>query len=86
MGYHRLPKLEHYWEMKPETGFGLGLFPQSMTQERFEFISKHTAITSPAEIEENDRDRGKRDPLGRIRWLIDNLNARFGNCRQSPRA
>jgi hypothetical protein len=57
-----------------------------MTRERFKFISKHIAITSPAEIEENHRDRGRRDPLGCIRWLIDNLNARFGNCRQSPRA
>jgi hypothetical protein len=50
MGYHRLPKLEHYWEMKPDTGFGLGLFQQSMTRERFKFISKHITITSPAEI------------------------------------
>jgi hypothetical protein len=86
MGYHRLPELEHYWEMKPDTGFGLGLFPQAMTRDRFKFISKHIAITSPAEIEENDRERDKEDPLGRIRWLIDNLNARFGDFRQSPRA
>ncbi len=84
MGYHRLPELEHYWEMKPDTG--LGLFQQSMTRERFKLISKHIALTSPAEIEENDRDRERRDPLGRIRWLIDNLNARFWNCRQSARA
>jgi hypothetical protein len=81
-----LPELEHYWEIEPDTGFGLGLFPQSMTRERFKFISKPIAITSPAEIEENDRDRGRRDPLGRIRWLIDSLNAQFGKCRQSPRA
>jgi hypothetical protein len=74
MGYHRLPELEYYWEMKPDTGFGLGLFPQSMTRERLKFISKHIVITSPAEIEEKDRDRGRSDPLGRIRWLIDNLN------------
>ena len=81
-----MPELEHYWEIEPDTGFGLGLFPQSMTRERFKFISKHIAITSPAEIEENDRYRGRRDPLGRIRWLIDSLNAQFGKCRQSPRA
>ena len=79
MGFHRLPELEHYWESKPDTG--LGLFQQSMTRERFKFISKQIAITSPAEIEENNRDRGRRDPLGRIRLLIDNLNTRFGNCR-----
>ncbi len=84
MGYHGLPQLEHYWEMSPDNG--LGLFQQPMTQERFKFVSKHIAITSPAGIEENDRDRGGRDPLGRIRWLIDNLNARFEECRQSPRA
>jgi hypothetical protein len=30
MGYHRLPKLEHYWEMKPDTGLRLGLFQQSI--------------------------------------------------------
>ena len=86
MGYHRLLKLEHYWEMKPGTGFRLGLFQQSVTRERLKFISKHIAMTSPAEMEENDRYRERRDPLGRIRWLIHNLNAQFGNCRQSPRA
>jgi hypothetical protein len=86
MGYHRLPEIELYWEMKPDTGSGLGLFPQAMTRDRFKFITAHIAIASPAEIEENDRERDKNDPLGRIRWLIDNLNARFGNFRQSPRA
>ncbi len=47
-----------------------------MTRDRFKFISKHIAITSPAEIEENDRNRERPDPLGRIRWLIDNLKCR----------
>ena len=86
MGYHRLPEIELYWEMKPDTGSGLGLFPQAMTRDRFKFITAHIAIASPAEIEENDRERDKDDPLGRLRWLIDNLNARFGDLRQSPRA
>jgi hypothetical protein len=85
MGYHRLPEIEHYWEDKPDTGSGLGLFQQAMTRDRFKFISTHIAITSPAEIEENDRERGRRDPLGPVRWLIDNLNARFDDCRNPPR-
>lgn len=39
MGYHRLSELEHYWEMKSDTGVRLGLFQQSMTRGRFKFIS-----------------------------------------------
>jgi hypothetical protein len=39
MGYYHLSELEHYCEMKPDTGVGLRLFQQSMTLGRFKFIS-----------------------------------------------
>ena len=45
MGYHYLPDLSLYWAQDPD--LGLGIVQQSMTRDRFKFISKHLVITSP---------------------------------------
>jgi hypothetical protein len=83
MGYHYLAELSLYWAQDPD--LGLGIVQQSMTRDRFKFISKHVAITSPEDLSISNEERGKPDPLGRVRWLINHLNLRFKDCRQAPR-
>ena len=81
MGYHYLPELSLYWAQDPD--LGLRIVQQSMTRDRFKFILKHVAITSPEELSISNEQRGKPDPLGRVRRLLTHLNLRFEDCRQA---
>jgi hypothetical protein len=67
MGYHYLPELSLYWAQDPD--LGLGIVQQSMTRDRFKFISKHVAITSPEDLSISNEERGKPDPLAYRRCL-----------------
>ena len=83
MGYHHLPELSLYWWQEPD--LGLGIVRQSMTRERFKFISKHLSVTSPEELRILNEQREKSDPIGRVRWLQTHLNLCFEDFRQAPR-
>lgn len=92
IGYHRLPELSMFWEQQPDTGLGLGIIQQAMTRERFKFISKHIACASPLEpvdpaeySDDPDQEPRRRDPIGKIRPLVEKLNRRFDECRKPPR-
>lgn len=85
IGYHRLPELSMFWEQQPDSGLGLGIIQQAMTRERFKFISKHISCASPVDPEEPDQTTERRDPIRKIRPLVNTLNDRFNECRVPPR-
>jgi hypothetical protein len=85
MGYHRLPELSMYWERQPNTGYGLGIVHQAMTRERFKFISKHFACADHCELDKDKQLKVRKDPIYKIRSLVDVLNKQFSECRRPPR-
>jgi hypothetical protein len=85
MGYHRLPELLMYWERQPDTGYGLGIVHQAMTRERFKFISKHLACADHGELDKDKQLKVRKDPIYKIRSLVDVLNKQFNECRRPPR-
>ena len=85
MGYHRLPELSMYWERQPDTGYGLGIVHQAMTRERFKFISKHLACAYHGELDKDKQLKVRKDPIYKIRSLVDVLNKQFNECRRPPR-
>ena len=85
ISYNRLPELSMYWKQQPDSGNELGVIQQVMTHERFRFISRHLACSRQADAEESFRRLGMRDPIVKIRPLVDGLNLRFQQLRRPPR-
>ena len=91
MGYHRLPKLHLFWEQQPDSGLfdDLGIIQQTMTRERYKFISKHITCgspsSSPVDIEEEHQDPDNLVQMSKILPLIELLNCRFQECRHPPK-
>ena len=84
ISYHRLPELSMFWEQQPDAGLGLGVVQQSMARERFRFISKYLAVAIESDAEP-PRPGEARDPIAKIRPLVDTLNDRFQHCRKPVR-
>jgi hypothetical protein len=85
VGYHRLPELSIHWERQPDTGYGLGIVHQAITRERFKFISKHLACADHCELDKDKQLKVRKDPIYKIRSLVDVLNNKFNECRRPPR-
>ena len=80
ISYHRLPELSMFWEQQPDAGLGLGIVQQSMTRDRFRFISKYLAVAIESDGEP-PRPGEARDPIAKIRPLVIALNDRYTHCR-----
>jgi hypothetical protein len=83
ISYRRLPELSMYWEQQPGSGNELGIIQQVLKRERFRLISRHLACSRQTDPEESFRrlPAGMRDPIVKIRPLVDRLNLRFQQLR-----
>jgi hypothetical protein len=85
MGYNRLTELLLYWNRQPDSGYGLGIVHQAMTRERLKFILKHLACADHGELDNDKQLRVRKDPIHKIRSLVDVLNKQISECRRPPR-
>jgi len=78
----RLPNLDFYWETPNYSAPHLlhPFFRPIMPRQRFSFLSQHIHLVN--NLDDLARDNPARDPLFKLRWVVDKFNKRCKKCWQ----